>query len=256
MSETKGKQLLHPQKGWIAKESKPSFWDALLRSAGKLASGVSETLKGFGPSYTYTYPSTATAVPNPTASPTPPQATAAPPRQQPTPSPSVLGTTSQPSPTSMPQGSTPMGRSHKFRSAYGDSVKPTVETIVRAANQIGVSPELMLDVAAQESMLGAIQRTHGYHPTQRSASGVFQFTAPTWVEGVNRYGQQLGLDPITAEQYSPAWVQQIDQGRMDPLMNSLMAAQFMKDGMLGRWDASKGVWGPEYSQEELSPYYR
>lgn len=143
---------------------------------------------------------------------------------------------------------------------YSPQTQGTVDTIVSAANQVGVRPDLLLDIAAQESALGNLGpnnpdlRTSGFHPTARSASGVFQFTAPTWAEGVRRYAKELGIEPISAEPYTDEWLRQIDQYRLDPRLNSLMAAMFIRDGMLSRWNASKNVWGNVYSDEELRPY--
>ncbi len=223
-----------------SKESKQGFsFGTLLRALFDKETDISDAFS----SRKYTFGSQALATPTPSAT-EKPQPTKMPTQANPSPSGGqVRGVSST---------NSIAGRTNKFRSALNENTQPNVNTIVRAANQIGVNPGLLLDIAAQESMLGSIERTEGYHPTERSASGLFQFTAPTWVEGVNRYGKDLGLDRISAPTYSSEWVNQIDQGRMDKMMNALMAAKFIKDGMLSRWNASKDVWGPHYSQDEIN----
>lgn len=184
------------------------------------------------------FPSANAYVPGATASPTP----------SPTLAPAVA-------PTVTPAMAEILGRSDKFKASYNDSTRPNAEIIRKQAKQYGVMPELMLDISSQESMLGQLLRTQNYHPTERSASGLFHFTAPTWDEGVKRFGKQLGIANPGYEPYSQEWLDWIDQSRMDPELNAAMTALFLKNKMLSRWDASKDVWGPNYQPEELSPYY-
>lgn len=174
--------------------------------------------------------------------------TAATPTPSPTKSPTVA-------PTVTPAMAEILGRSGKFKAVYNDTTRPNAEIIRSQAQKYGVMPELMLDISSQESMLGQLERTSGYHPTERSASGLFHFTAPTWEEGIKRFGKQLGISNPGYEPYSQEWLDWIDQSRMDPELNAAMTALFMKNKLLGRWNASKDVWGPNYSPEELAPYY-
>lgn len=192
--------------------------------------------------------------PKPTKAPTATPTKA--PTKAPTRSPQVLGAQS-PSPTPMQQymGSI-QGRTQKYQSANTPNTRPFQEAIISAAGEDKILAQLMLDIAAQESMLGSIERTSGYHPTQRSASGLFQYVAPTWEGGVKKYGDKIGLSPITAPRYSNDWVSQIDAGRLDPKMNALMTALFLKDGGLRNWDASRDIWGSAYTSDELARYMR
>lgn len=116
-----------------------------------------------------------------------------------------------------------------------------VEAISQAAQAYGVPPELLFDIALQES---------GFNPTlknpdpQSTASGLFQFTRGT-LDTAKNYSQM----PNSTLQ----WPQEADV--FDPQFNATLAAYLIKNGQLGRWDASKPVWGKYYSDEELEPFY-
>lgn len=234
--------ILNTIKGWFTKPDLISpEWDGTIN--GKV---TPQDFRYEPTGQPYSSP-TPTPTTIPTTTPTPTRT----PTRTPTQTPRVLGAqqTQQPSTGSL-------GRSAKFKQAYTPETEADVNTIRKVANNYGVMPDLLLDIAAQESVLGRQLRTSGYHPTNRSASGLFQFTAPTWEEGVNRFGGQLGLENPYHEQWSPEWLDWVDEGRMNNELNARMAALFVKNGMLGRWDASRDVWGPQYTQEELAPYYK
>jgi soluble lytic murein transglycosylase-like protein len=110
--------------------------------------------------------------------------------------------------------------------------------INQAAQQYGIPPELLFDIAFSES---------GFNPQAQnpdsSAAGLFQFTDPTWLD-VLRMAQtpDSGLN--------------LEQGAtpLDPQAAALVAAYLISQGQLGRWGASQGGWGQFYSPEELAPY--
>lgn len=114
-----------------------------------------------------------------------------------------------------------------------------VDAINQAASQYQIPPELLFDIALQES---------GFNPSSRSeqstAKGLFQFTDPTWQTAQNYAGTE-GSSLQWPENASP----------LNPEHAALVAAYLIKMGQLGRWDASKGVWGQYYKPEELEPFY-
>ena len=129
------------------------------------------------------------------------------------------------------------------------SIDPVVaQALNTAAAKYGIPPELLFDIALQESSFdpqsdpyeqgrGEQYREAGY------PKGLFQITDPT-LEALRIYGK----NPASTLEL-PNWE------RFDPLTNALMAAYLISRGQLGRWEASKGVWGPYYNQEELQPFY-
>ena len=79
------------------------------------------------------------------------------------------------------------------------------------SKQTGVDGNLLKTVAAIES---------GFNPTASarpasSASGLFQFTDPTWSDMLKKYGSKYGIEPGTTQ--------------LDPLANSLMGAEYIKE---------------------------
>lgn len=170
----------------------------------------------------------------------------------------VMSPTNTPKPTpSVLSAFTPAsGRSEKFKQAYSPDRAEIVNEIVKVSKEYGINPELMLDIAAQESLLGKIERTAGYHPTARSASGVYQFINTTWAENAKKYAKQLGIETPNYPEYSKEWLDWIDKYRLDPKTNIRLAALILKNKGLSNWLASKNVWGQNYTEDELQPYYR
>ena len=109
-----------------------------------------------------------------------------------------------------------------------------VSGIREAANTTGVSFDYLLAQATQESGLDP----HA-HNTKSTAAGLFQFTAPTWIDMVKRHGAEHGLDKEAAA------ITKGDDGKLhiadkaarkaildlrkDPKLSSLMAAEYAKD---------------------------
>jgi len=121
------------------------------------------------------------------------------------------------------------------------NITPEVErAITSASSQYGVPASLLGDIALQES---------SFNPTLRNpeegvtAAGLFQFNDPTW-DTVMNYAKKEGTT-----------LKLPNNDRMDPNTAAMAAAYLIKNGQLGRWDASKGVWGTYYKPEELTSYY-
>jgi soluble lytic murein transglycosylase-like protein len=110
--------------------------------------------------------------------------------------------------------------------------------INQAAQQYGIPPELLFDLAFSES---------GFNPQaqnpESTASGLFQITQPTWLD-VLRMAQTPNSGLNLEQEATP----------MDPESAALAAAFLISLGQLGRWGASQGGWGQFYSPEELAPY--
>ena len=118
-----------------------------------------------------------------------------------------------------------------------DTVKLAIEM---AAKKYDIPASLLYDIALQESSFDPKKR----NPQQGvTAQGLFQFNDPTW-ETVRKYD----ADPKNS-------IELANNNRMDPVTSAMAAAYLIKHGQLGRWDASKGVWGQHYKPEELKSYY-
>lgn len=126
------------------------------------------------------------------------------------------------------------------------TISPVVQdAIIKAANKYGVQPSLLFDIALQESSFDpTLANTTPSGEAVGVPKGLFQFT-PDTVETIKNYANQPGS--------SISLPDNIDL--FDPYINAEMAAYLIANGQLGRWNASQGVWGPQYSQEEVSPYY-
>ncbi|EME68191.1 hypothetical protein H261_19711 [Paramagnetospirillum caucaseum] len=109
-----------------------------------------------------------------------------------------------------------------------------VSGIREAADSTGVSFGYLLAQATQESGLDPHARN-----TKSSASGLFQFTAGTWLDMVKRHGAKHGLEDA-AEAIAKGADGRLDVPdratrkaildlRKDPRLSSLMAAEFAKD---------------------------
>lgn len=119
------------------------------------------------------------------------------------------------------------------------SVTPQVQdAISQAANKYQVPPELLYDIALQESSFDPSKT----NPDARDINpqGLFQFTDSTWNQILNQYNNKPGMTlslPST--------------DRFDPYSNAAAAAYLIKNGQLGKWDASEGVWGEYWTPQEL-----
>lgn len=109
-----------------------------------------------------------------------------------------------------------------------------VSGIREAAARTGVSFDYLLAQATQESGLDP----HASN-AKSSASGLFQFTASTWMDMVRRHGAKHGLDTEAAaivkgadgrlDVADKATRKAILDLRKDPNLSSLMAAEYAKD---------------------------
>lgn len=134
------------------------------------------------------------------------------------------------------------------RTQKAQGLKPSqdvVNAITAAAKAYDLPVDLMFDIAAQESMFdpNARAQDNGFDGTNlpfSSASGLYQFTDGTW-DTVRNYGNMPGNSLKM-----PNW------NRMDPYANAMAAAYLIKNGQLGRWDASRGVWGEPYAGERAN----
>lgn len=145
-------------------------------------------------------------------------------------------------PTAIPQPSKVEARNpaiSKFR------ITPAVSSaLTTAANTFGLPPSILYDIALQESSFNPNLTNSTPAGVQAgNPKGLFQFTDGTW-ETVKNYANRPGSS-----------LKLPNDNRFDPLTNALAAAYLIKNGQLGRWDASKNVWGSYYNDEELDPYY-
>ncbi|MDO8608151.1 MAG: transglycosylase SLT domain-containing protein [Phaeospirillum sp.] len=109
--------------------------------------------------------------------------------------------------------------------------------IREAANRTGVSFDYLLAQATQESGLDPHARN-----AKSTAAGLFQFTAPTWIDMVKRHGAEHGLEKEAAAIVKgedgrltirdPATRKAILDLRKDPKLSSMMAAEYAKDNAL------------------------
>jgi len=120
------------------------------------------------------------------------------------------------------------------------------QAINKASKKFDLPSTLLFDIALQESSFN--HNLVNITPEGKEAgnpTGLFQFTDDTW-ETVKRFSN----DPE-----SSLYKVLPNLDRKDPETNALAAAYLIKHGQLGRWDASRDVWGQYYSDEELESYY-
>ena len=110
------------------------------------------------------------------------------------------------------------------KQAQADS-KSQIEQIIRkAAQTVGVDPEVLLAFAKVESGLRVAVKN-----SKSSAKGLFQIVGPTWRALVKQYGPKYGVPP--------------DAEPSNPLYNSLMGAAYAKEnlGILGNKPDQAGI---------------
>jgi len=155
--------------------------------------------------------------------------------------------------TTAPKGT--FGRSQKAK-----NLKPS-DTVMDAINKAiqahPVPQDLMYDISAQESVFDPSRRARDYgfdgvtidpktgKPYALStAEGLFMFNEPTWNTVLNSYNDKPGMS-----------LHLPNTNRLDPYSSAMAAAYLIQNGQLGKWDASRDVWGPSYQKEELQPNY-
>lgn len=135
-----------------------------------------------------------------------------------------------------------------------------VEAFNAAAQKYGISPNLLLDIAAYESGFNpqaaaansgfdgvTINPNTGQPYPYSSAAGLFQFTDGTWND-LKRWG-----------------VVPQDASKFDPAMSAMGAAYLINSGQIHRWSPSMGGpslygngtrpgWMDPYAAEEVAPY--
>ncbi len=110
--------------------------------------------------------------------------------------------------------------------------RPLVEAILRASEETGVDPVYMMALADKESSFSTTVKA-----TTSSAEGLFQFLSGTWLELVQKYGRQHGLD-VEADAISgrgraitvadDTMRVRVLRLRQDPYVASLMAGELIK----------------------------
>jgi len=220
------------------KQQAKSFLESVINSAKKRADAK---INEIFPSTTIRYDFTG----KPVVSPTPTQ-------EQITPAPTKK--VAKPTPTIMPIEKVQAAEKTATDTARNPAIKrftivPEVHSAIQtAADTFGVPQSLLYDIALQENSFDpkrvntapdAVDATgKPLNPT-----GLFQFTDSTWKTVLNYEampGSSLRLP---------------NHDRTDPLTNAMAAAYLIKFGQLGRWDASKNVWGQYYTDEELKQFY-
>lgn len=107
--------------------------------------------------------------------------------------------------------------------------------IARASAATGVDFDYLLAQAKIESALDPTARAG-----TSSAAGLYQFTAGTWLDTLDRHGSRHGLGWADEAVANPAMRSQVMALRFDPDASALMAAELARDnagelrGVLGR----------------------
>jgi len=120
------------------------------------------------------------------------------------------------------------------------NVTPEVQdALSQAANKYQVPPELLYDIALQESSYDP-RKVNPNAPPGLNPLGLFQFTDSTWDNILSQYNNKPGMTLSLP-----------NTDRLDPRTNAEAAAYLIKHGQLGKWDASEDVWGNYYTPQEL-----
>lgn len=115
--------------------------------------------------------------------------------------------------------------------------------INKAADEFQIPAAILFDIALKESSFNPtvtnteVKDSEG-NPT--NPTGLFQFTDETWEQILNQYNDKSGMS-----------LHLPNKNRFDPYTNAMAAAYLIKNGQLGKWAASKGVWGPYWPEKEL-----
>lgn len=152
----------------------------------------------------------------------------------------VMAVNPTPQPTRMPSATPTPYTENGVMYGRNPSTKianPTARSAIEsAAKQYDVPAALMYDIAMQESSLNPEARNPEPGVT---AAGLFQINNPTW-DTIHKYGKMPGNT-----------LKLPNNNHMDPHTNAAAAAYLIKHGQLGRWDASKNIWGKFWPDEEL-----
>lgn len=171
------------------------------------------------------------------------------PTTKPTPMPTPMPTPA-PTPTPTPASVTVNQIANGQKTRYGrnpNASNPSeivVDAITKAANKFGVPKELLFDMAFAESSFNpGSKNTTPEGIAADVPEGLFQFRPGTWQE-VQRYAQnpESGAYGVITQQSQ----------RSDPYANAAAAAYLIKQGQLGKWDASQWNWGQYWPEAETS----
>jgi len=163
------------------------------------------------------------------------------------------------SPSPTPAGEIPKEMFGRTKKAQGlKPSKDVIQAIRQASERFNVPVDLLFDIAAQESVFDPLRRAKDYgfdgvtidpktgQPFPLStASGLFQFVDGTW-DTVLNYADTPGQG---------TYQQLPSRDVTDPYANAFAAAHLISNGQLGKWDASRDVWGPSYDKEKLRRFY-
>jgi hypothetical protein len=107
-----------------------------------------------------------------------------------------------------------------------------VQTIVRAAREVGTDPELLMAIADKESSFATEVQAK-----TSSATGLFQFIEKTWLGVVHKFGAQYGLSKESAVVVygedgwtvpNPEEKARILELRREPRLSALLAGEMLK----------------------------
>jgi soluble lytic murein transglycosylase-like protein len=124
-----------------------------------------------------------------------------------------------------------LGRNPEFSKLKETTAKDVVQIIKKAADEFGVDPSLMVDIAAAESSLDPNKPS-----SKSSAEGLYQFIDNSWKQMM----RELGLPE--------------DTPKTNPAANARAAALALSKGRLRWWQASRWNWGRFYDKKELEKY--
>lgn len=123
------------------------------------------------------------------------------------------------------------------------NVTPQVETAIRtAAETHKITPEILGDIAIQESSMDPTNSAARGGFVNSTSKGLYMFNDPTW-ETVQNYKNKPGSS-----------LKLPNDDRFDPNTSAQAAAYLIANGQLGRWYPSAAIWAPNYTWEELQPY--
>lgn len=120
--------------------------------------------------------------------------------------------------------------------------KTVVNAIENAAKKFGVPKEFLYDLAYSESSFNpTLQNTTPEGVAAGRPTGLFQFKPDTWKEVQNYMSKPGSIGKGVLE----------NTDINDPFSNALAAAYLIKNGQLGKWDASQWNWGKYWPEDEL-----
>lgn len=146
-----------------------------------------------------------------------------------------------PTPTPMAQN-VPAGGYGRNPGLSRYTISPDVHRALnQASTKYNVPVELLYDMAAQESSFNPhLVNTTPAGRVAGNPTGLYQFTDNTWSDVVNMYNNKPGMSLSLP-----------NTNRTDPMTNAEAAAYLIKNGQLGKWDASEDVWGNYWTPDEL-----